>query len=60
VDSGEFRESALLEFPQLLVTPVFFSIIFTTVFQRHIDLDTDRFIEAHMDMVLHAIKADSP
>jgi len=60
VERGEIRESALGEFPQLLVTPVFFSIIFTTVFQQHIDLDTDRFIEAHMDMVLLAIKAESP
>ena len=57
VDSGEFRESALTEYPQLLVTPVFFSIVFTNVFQHHMDLDTDRFIEAHMAMVLDSIKA---
>jgi AcrR family transcriptional regulator len=60
VDNGEFRESALSEFPQLLVTPVFFSIIFTNIFQHHIDLDTDRFIAAHLDMVLDSIKAKSP
>jgi AcrR family transcriptional regulator len=57
VDSGEFRESALNEFPQLLVTPVFFSMIFTTVFRKQMKLDTDRFIEAHMEMVLDSIKA---
>ena len=60
VDNGEFRESALNEFPQLLVTPVFFSIIWTIVFQPHTDLDTDRFIEAHVEMVLESIKAKSP
>jgi AcrR family transcriptional regulator len=56
VDNGEFRESALNEFPQLLVTPVFFSMIFTIVFKQQMNLDTDRFIEAHMDMVLDSIK----
>jgi AcrR family transcriptional regulator len=57
VDSGEFRDSALNEFPQLLVTPVFFSMIFTTVFKQQMTLDTDRFIEAHVEMVLDSIKA---
>ncbi len=58
VDNGEFRESALNEFPQLLVTPVFFSMIFTIVFKQQMNLDTDRFIEAHIYMVLESIKAD--
>ena len=58
VDNGEFRESALNEFPQLLVTPVFFSMIFTIVFKQQMNLDTDRFIEAHINMVLESIKAD--
>jgi AcrR family transcriptional regulator len=56
VDNGEFRESAVNEFPQLLVTPVFFSMIFTIVFKQQMNLDTDRFIEAHMEMVLDSIK----
>ncbi len=59
VENGEFRESALNEFPQLLVTPVFFSTIFTTVFKQQMTLDTDRFIEAHVDMVLGSIKAEA-
>ena len=58
VDSGEFRETALNEFPQLLVTPIFFSMIFTTVFKQQMNLDTDRFIDAHITMVLEYIKAD--
>lgn len=58
VDQGEFRESALSEFPQLLVTPVFFSMIFSIVFKQQMTLDTDRFIEAHVDMVLDSIKAE--
>jgi AcrR family transcriptional regulator len=58
VDSGEFRETALNEFPQLLVTPVFFSMIFTIVFKQQMNLDTDRFIDAHITMVLEYVKAD--
>lgn len=59
VEAGEFRKSALLEFPQLLVTPVFFSTVFTIVFQQQANLDTDRFIEAHVDMVIDSIKANN-
>ena len=59
VDNGEFRESAVNEFPQLLVTPVFFSMIFTIVFKQQMNLDTDRFIEAHLEMVLDSIKVQS-
>ena len=44
------------EFPQLLITPIFFSMIWTLLFQPHSDLDTDRFIEAHVEMVLDSIK----
>jgi hypothetical protein len=56
VDNGEFRQSALNEFPQLLVTPVLFSVIWMNIFQPHSNLDTDRFIEAHVEMVLDSIK----
>jgi len=56
VDNGEFRNSALDEFPQLLITPIFFSMIWTLLFQPHTNLDTDRFIEAHVEMVLDSIK----
>jgi len=59
VDNGEFRESAVNEFPQLLVTPVFFSIIFTIVFKQQMNLDTDRFIEAHIEIVLDSIKVQT-
>ena len=57
VDNGEFRKSALDEFPQLLITPIFFSMVWTLLFQPHTDLDTDRFIEAHVEMVLDSVNA---
>jgi AcrR family transcriptional regulator len=59
VANGEFQQSALNEYPQLLVTGVFFSTVFTTVFKQQANLDTDSFIEAHVDMVLDSIKAQA-
>lgn len=59
VKNGEFRASALDAYPQLLVTPIFFSLLWTLLFQPHSDLDTDKFIGAHVNMVLTSIKADS-
>jgi AcrR family transcriptional regulator len=58
VNSGEFRKSALDEFPQLLIAPVLVSVIWTSLFQPHSRLDTDRFITAHLELVLSSIKAE--
>lgn len=54
--AGEFRRTAVGEFPQLLVTPVLFSTIWAIVFERHEALDTDRLLDAHIDLILRAIK----
>ena len=56
VERGEFRRSCLDEFPQLLVAPVMLSIIWITLFQKHLPLDTDRLLETHIDLVLSSIK----
>lgn len=58
VQSGELRKTSLSEFPQLVVAPVVMSILWQIVFQKHHALDTDRFIEAHVDLLINAIKAD--
>ncbi len=59
VEGGEFRRSSLEEFPQLLVAPVLVSIVWMTLFQKHMPLDTDRLLESHIDLVLGAIKPPS-
>lgn len=59
VKNGEFRQSALDDFPQLLATPVLFSVVWITIFDEQSGLDTDRFIEAHLEMLLKAIKAET-
>jgi AcrR family transcriptional regulator len=56
VRNGEFRASALDEFPQLLVSPIVFSMLWSQLFERHARLDVDRFLEAHVDLVLQSIK----
>jgi hypothetical protein len=57
VAAGEFRRSALQEFPQMLIAPVLFSIVWTLVFSPQHELDTGRFIERHVDLLLEAVKA---
>lgn len=56
VENGEFRPSAVEEFPHLLISPVLVSIAWSTVFDPHHKLDTDRFIEAHVDLLIRAIR----
>ena len=56
VASGEFRESAVTELPQLFVAPVMMSIVWGTVFAER-SLDTDKLIATQVDMILSYIKA---
>jgi AcrR family transcriptional regulator len=57
VESGEFRKSALEEFPQLLISPVLISVIWGSLFDEQHKLDTDRFIESHVDIIVSSILA---
>lgn len=56
VENGEFRASALDRFPHLLISPVVFSVVWTLVFQPHQKLDTDALIQAHIELLLDAIR----
>ncbi len=58
VASGELRPSALERYPQLLVSPVMLSVVWMLVMQPHAKLDTDGFIEAHVDLLLSALLAE--
>ncbi len=59
VRHGEFRQSDLAEFPQLMISPVLMSIIWRTLFQKHYPLDTDKLLQTHIDLILRAIKIQS-
>ena len=56
IKNGEFRQSSLDEFPQLMVAPVLMSIMWKTLFQKHHPLDTDKLLQTHIDLILAAIK----
>ncbi len=56
VDSGDFRRSALDDFPHVLVAPVVFSMLWKILFDKHETLDTDRLIEEHFELVLSSIR----
>jgi len=56
VDSGDFRQSALNDFPHILAAPVVFSVLWKILFDQHDSLDTDRFIEEHLEVVLDSIR----
>lgn len=56
VRDGEFRRSALQEFPHMVVAPVAFAIVWSLVFGPRHKLDSDRFIESHLELLLDAIR----
>ena len=56
VQRGEFRATAVSELPQLLLAPVMLAVVWRILFARR-DLDTDRLIATHIDMILAYIKA---
>lgn len=56
VRDGEFRQSALLEFPQALISPVIMSVLWQLLFDRHEKLDTDRFIEAFVEQFIASVR----
>lgn len=56
VSDGDFRKSALSDFPQLLMAPVVLSMLWKQLFESHDSLDTDRLIETHIDFVLNSIR----
>ena len=56
VQRGEFRATAVSELPQLLLAPVMLSVIWRLLFATQ-DLDTDKLITTHIDMILAYIKA---
>ncbi len=57
VARGEFRPTKLHDYPQLLIAPVLMSVIWRLLFERHRHLDTDAFLETHIDLMLEAITA---
>jgi AcrR family transcriptional regulator len=56
VTNGEFRPSPYQEFPQLFVAPMLLAVIWQLLFEKHQALDIDRYLDAHIGIVLHTLK----
>lgn len=57
VEQGEFRPTALREFPQLLFAPVLSAVLWRALFERHHHLDTNKMLETHIGLIVDAIRA---
>jgi len=58
VANGEFKKTAVDDFPQLLISPVLFSMLWKTLFEKYDPIDSDRFMETHIDTLLAYIKLE--
>lgn len=56
VERGEFRSTAVTELPQLFLAPVMLSMVWRLLFAGR-ELDTDKFIDTQIDMVVTYIRA---
>jgi AcrR family transcriptional regulator len=57
IERGEFRPTALRDFPQLLFAPVLTAILWRALFERHHHLDTNKMLETHIGLLVDAIRA---
>jgi AcrR family transcriptional regulator len=58
VRTGEFRRTTVNDLPHLLIMPAVFSVIFKLLFEKQA-LDTDRLIDAHVDLLLAHMKGEN-
>ena len=58
VARGEFRSDALARFPQLAIAPAVVAIIWGGLFERFEPLDIEGLFEAHLELLLRALKGD--
>ena len=56
VQRGEFKKTAVSDFPQLLLAPVMLSMIWRILFSQR-ELDTDKLIETQIDVLIAYIEA---
>ena len=57
IERGEFRQTRLREFPQLLVAPALTAILWRGLFERHHHLDTDGLLATNIELLTDAIRA---
>jgi AcrR family transcriptional regulator len=53
---GEFRETPLREFPQLVIAPMLMAMVWKLLMERHRPLDAERILETHVELLLQFLK----
>jgi AcrR family transcriptional regulator len=56
VARGEFRSDELVRFPQLAVAPGLVALLWTSLFQRLEPIDVGAMLEAHLTLLMKALK----
>ena len=57
VERGEFKTTALSDYPLLIIAPALLAVIWRSLFEAHVHLDTDALLKTHIDLLLDAIRA---
>jgi AcrR family transcriptional regulator len=56
VASGEFRQTRITEFPQILAAPAVLAVVWTLLLGERHGFDFDAYREAHLDFVLRGLR----
>ena len=56
VASGEFASEAALEFPRLVVAPVFTAAVWRMTFEAFEPVDAPRWIDAHVALLMDGLR----
>ena len=59
VASGEFRETKIAEFPQVLVGPAVLAVVWALILGERQRLDLDAYMEAHLELLLYGLRKGS-
>jgi AcrR family transcriptional regulator len=57
IAAGEFKPSPYEEFPQLFVAPMLVVIVWQLLFEPYQKLDVERLLEAHIEIVVMALRS---
>ncbi len=56
VERGEFRSDELVRFPQLAIAPALVALLWANLFERFEPLDGEAMLDAHLTLLMRALK----
>ena len=59
IERGEFRSDELVRFPQLAIAPGIVALLWTNLFQHLDPLDIEGMFEAHLALLMRALREDA-